>query len=400
MMGELGSQSQADMHEPDDRAPSGTVLLVANYRPDVGFAWWLMENFWIRFANVARARGLHPLIVYPTDGVIPQAIVDAGVETAVQPFPGTGRDGLAAAVELVRQRRVRCIYFTDRPFSKPAYAALRAAGVRLIINHDHSPGDRPPVGGLKGLAKAVWRRMRPMSCDLQLCVAPLIRERAIRNARIPADRAVLVQNGIVPIECGGDRGYARRVLGLPDDATICITVGRASTYKRIDFVIEVARHCIAELNIDDIHFVHCGDGPDMDRLRGLVDAAGLNDRFILAGRRSDVKELLCSSDFAMHAAKGEAFSLAIIEYMSAGLPVLVPDIPSVRQAIRHEENGLVYPDGDARAAAQLLAGLHADPARRHRLGAKAAADVREHYTLDTMNARFDRVVDDALARIR
>ncbi len=380
------------------RGSRDSLLCVANYRPDVGFAWWLMENFWVELAELGRRRGLEPLLVYPAEGPIPERIREAGFEVLTQAFPGNSLGALMASLELVRSHRVRCIYFTDRGFSNLAYLTLRLAGVRIIVNHDHTPGDRPSVGGLKGAAKAAWRRFRPAACDLQICVSPMIRDRAIHNARIPADRVAVVQNGIAPIECSGDRHYAHRALGLAQDLQICMTVGRAHPYKRVDFVIEVARRCVFDLGCERLAFVHCGDGPDLERLSDLVHRAGLDGRFILAGRRADVQDLLCSADIAMHAAMGEAFSLAIVEYMSAALAVLVPDIPTVRQAIRHQETGLVYPDGDADSAARLLADLVKQPHRRTMLGAAAAEEVRRCYSLTTMNQQFRDVLDPLLGR--
>lgn len=266
----------------------------------------------------------------------------------------------------------------------------------MIINHDHVPGERPPVSGPKGLAKAVLRRMPWMNCDLQIAVSPLIQKRAIVNSRIPLSKTAVVQNGIEPIDCPDDSGYARREFGLPERSLICITVGRAHPNKRIDFVIGVAHHCVYELELEDLFFIHCGDGPEMNRLRILADEGGLGERFVFGGRRSDVERLLCSADVALHAAKSEAFSLAILEYMSAGLPVLVPDIPTVCQAIRHGETGLVYPDGNTGDAARLLGELCADPNQRARLGAAAAAEVRERYTLKRMNESFRSVIESVL----
>lgn len=379
-------------------ASRGTLLCVANYRPDVGFAWWLMENFWIEFAAMASRNGLQPLLVYPQGGDVPAKIHEAGIPTRVQPFPGKGLGGLFASLKLVHARRVRVIYFTDREFSSFAYVLLRLAGVRCIINHDHTPGDRPRIGGFKGAVKALWRGFRPAACDLQLCVSPLIRERAIENARIPAERVVVVQNGIEPIECSTDRSYARRVLGLEENALVCFTVGRAHPYKRIDFVIEVAQRYQVEHGHADLVFVHCGDGPDMDRLRSLVRQAGLEDRFVFAGVRTDVKALLCSADIAIHASKGEAFSLAIVEYMSAGLAVLVPDVPSVCQAVREGETGRVYPDGDAGAVAIILARLARDPAERRKLGTAAAEEVRRVYSISRMNTTFRSTLAPLVSR--
>jgi glycosyltransferase involved in cell wall biosynthesis len=371
---------------------SATVLMVANYEPDVGFAWWLMDNFWVQLAKLSHMNGLHACIAYPTSGRVPDSIREARIETLIQKIPGEGVLGLWRTYRFVRSRRVRLVYFTDRPFSSLGYLVLRIAGVRVIINHDHTPGDRPAVGGPKGWLKRLWRRVAWVGCDLQICVSPLVRQRSIDNARIPGRRLAVVQNGIKPLKCGRDREYARRVLGLPPGTAICITVARADPYKRIDFVIEVARRCTSLRNRDDIVFVFCGDGPDMDRLRGLAGQASLGDRFVFAGRRKDVREILCSADLALHPSRGEAFSLAVLEYMSAGLAVLVPDIPTVCQAVRNGETGVVFPDGDAEFVTDRVCRLVDDPEERSRLGRNASRTANDDYSLEGMNDQFRAVL--------
>ena len=367
----------------------GTVLLVANYAPDVGFAWWLMENFWIRCAALAAARGMDCLLLYPVDGPLPAHIRAAPIETMTLPFPGDTPAQRRTVAQLVRERNVKFIYLTDRGFTSPWYAHMRRLGVRAIVNHDHTPGDRPPSRGVRGAAKALFRRLPWLSADAQYCVSPLIRERAIATARIPPARALVVQNGIVPIRCSEDRDYARRVLGLRAARLVCVTVGRAHPYKRVDFVLEVARRYVACHGADDIVFVHCGDGPDLERLASLHAEAALGDSFVFAGRRDDVKPILCASDIAIHAAMGEAFSLAVVEYMSAGLAVLVPDIPTVRQAIDHGRSGFVYADGDADAVVRQLHALVQDDAQRARIGAAARTTVERDYAFDAMLREFD-----------
>jgi glycosyltransferase involved in cell wall biosynthesis len=371
-------------------------LLVANYEPDVGFAWWLMENFWVRIAQACHSHGIRPILVYPSLGNVPKSIADAKIETIFQPFPGTGLRELVRTLKVIRSNNIRYIYFSDRGFTSWYYIFLRLCGVRKMINHDHTPGDRPPVIGIAGLLKTLRSSLPLVTCDLQISVSPLIRERSIQNARIPHKKTAVVQNGIVPIECAGDRQYAHRQLGLAHEKQICITVGRASSYKRIDFVIQVARYCIHDLGIRDLAFVHCGDGPELSRLEDLIGKSRLTEHFILAGKRADVSALLCSSDYALHAAKGEAFSLAVLEYMSAGLAVLVPNVPTVCQAITHDSTGLVYRDEDVEHAATLLQCLLRDSPRRRQLGVAAAAEVRKKYTLMQMNETFDAMVKNVI----
>ena len=376
-----------------------TLLMVGNYRPDEGFAWWLMEHFWIEMSALGREHGLEPLIAFPEDGDLPAAIQQANIETIIQPFPGQGAKALFRSIGLVRSRRIRFIYFTDRAFTSAAYLVFRLLGARVILNHDHTPGDRPPVGGIKGLLKAVWRRLPLLNCDLQICVAPIIQDRAIRNARIPANRTVVVQNGIDPVRCGEDRTYAHRQFGFPPDALICVNVGRANPYKRIDFFIEVARVCIQDYKIEQIYFLHCGDGPDLGRLQRMASEAGLTSRLVFAGRRADIREILCSATLALHPARGEAFSLAIVEYMSAGLVVLVPNLPSVCQAIRNGIDGIVFEDGNAREAARHIKNLLSQTDQRRALQVMARQTVREQFTLETMDQQFSTVVRAQLERV-
>lgn len=389
----------ASEHRP---GAEGTLLLVANYKPDVGFAWWLMEHFWVELATLGRARGLEPLLAYPVDGPVPAAIRSAGIPTIIETFPGRGLGNWFRALRFVRQHRVRAVYFTDRAFSHLFYLLMRLNGVRLIVNHDHTPGDRPPVNGLKGALKSIWRRVGALACDMQLCVSPIIRERAIANARIPAARLAVVQNGIEPFVCDGDgdgdASYAHRTLALPAHALVCMTVSRAERYKNIGFAIDVARECVVTRARRDLVFVFCGDGPDMEMFQAYARDAGVGDGFVFAGRRTDVRRLLCSSHLALHPSRGEAFSLAIIEYMSAGLALSVPDIPTVCQAVHHEQSGMVYRAGDVQSAADAICRLANDPALRTRVGAAASRTVAQDYSRRGMDAQFRDVMSALLDR--
>jgi glycosyltransferase involved in cell wall biosynthesis len=376
----------------------GGILLVANFAPDVGFAWWLMERFWLRYDELAAVAGRKATIVYPVTGPLPELTRRSGVETEILPFPGRGFHELWASLRLLRKRRIRVIYFTDRPFTHGAYALFRLVGVRRILVHDHTPGDRPASRGLKGGIKWLWRRLPWVNADTQICVSPLIAERAVQNARIPRDRTVVVQNGIDATPCSDDREYAKRQFGLPSHARLCVTVARASVYKRIDFIIEVARICRSR-GLEDLYFLHCGDGPDLERFQELAEAAGVADRVRFAGRRTDVEGILCSADFALHPSRGEAFSLSVIEYMRAGLVLLVPDIPSVAQAVDDGQTGIVYPDGDAEAVARQLSELMAAPERCQRIGQAARAAVVERYSSTQMMAQFDDAVRSTVSSL-
>ncbi len=369
---------------------NGNILLVSNYPSDVGYAWWLMEHFWVLLAEHFKARGAKAFLAYPSINQLPAAIQDSCITPVELEMTGSG--ALPSNLKtFIKTNNIRHMYLTDRSWFNPQYAALRQAGVKNIVVHDHTPGDRPVIGGLKGLIKAVRHRLPLVCADSQLCVSPLMRQRSISNGRLPGERCHVVQNGIPPIQSSAtSRSSLLESLGIPDDRQVCITTGRAHPYKRFDFIIQTAAELQKIEPDNQLVFVLIGDGPDFNRLKQQVQDLKLQERVRLTGFRTDAKALLGAADIAMHAALGEGFSLSIVEYMSAGLPVLVPDIPSVKQAIDHEDNGFVYEKDSPASAASYIAALLNDDSRRKAMGDSARNKASSQYSLDNCSREFIR----------
>lgn len=132
-----------------------------------------------------------------------------------------------------------------------------------------------------------------------------------------------------------------------------------------------------------MHFLFIGDGPDLQHFRDHAESHDASEYCTFAGRRQDVAAILPGCDFAIHPSLGEVgYSLSILEYMQAGLPVIVPDNPSVCAATEHETTGLVYQEGDAAAAVAAIERLLDDKALRATMGEMAARAVTEKFCLE------------------
>jgi glycosyltransferase involved in cell wall biosynthesis len=117
----------------------------------------------------------------------------------------------------------------------------------------------------------------------------------------------------------------------------------------------------------DFRAAFVGQGPD------VPDVAALGERIELLGARSDVPELLCSSDVFVLSSRSEAFPISILEAMAAGLAVVATDVGGVAEAVVHGETGLLVPPGDPHALAEALDLLLRDPDLRRRLGSSGRA---------------------------
>lgn len=376
------------------------VLMVSNYPSDTAYAWWLMEHFWVLLAEAAQERGGRTYLAYPKITAVPPRIAASSIQTVELPVLAEGQgEWMAAAAKFIRDNRITVLYLIDQPYLSAQYPALRRLGVRRIVVHDHTPGDRPPVSGIKGALKALVNAVPLWTADLILNVSPLMRQRSLENGRIPPHKCVTVQNGITPIQCDADTREATRArLELKSAATAIVSSGRAHPYKRFDFIVDCARSLQDLAPHLEFVFLLIGDGPAMAELQSQVSRLQLQSRVRLLGFRQDVKSIICAADIAMHASLGEGFSLSIVEYMSAGLPVLVPDIPSVSQAISHGRTGIVYAAHDAPAAAVCIRDLIVDGASRQSMGQAAKRQADTEFNLDRCTADFVKVAHERIVR--
>lgn len=357
----------------------GNVLMVANYEPDVGYAWNFIQQFWVVLARKFPGR-CH--LAYPRPGVVPAVIANTDIKIHWQNM----RDKSSTA--FIRQHGIEHVYLTDWTGLNPVYAKWRMAGVKDIVVHDHVPGDPPPTRGLKGALKASLNSLRVMSPTQCLAVAEHVTQRHIQTWRMDPSICVTVTNGIRPFDVDHSlRPAVRSELQLPADAKAFLIVGRATKYKGIDFAV----HCLAKLPTN-VYFVHIGDGPDLEEFRNLARELNVLERIRFLGKRNDVQRLMAGCDAAMHPSRGEAMSLAVLEYMCGGLPPVVPSLPSVSAAVEHEVTGLIYPNLNVDAAASALRTLADDDALRARLGSAARAKVLSTYTIEQTMRRFDEAV--------
>jgi len=100
-------------------------------------------------------------------------------------------------VRFVRREQVRWVYLSDRPAWHPAYSLLRLAGVRTIVVHDHTSGDRTVPSGPKGWLKRFRHRLPGSLADVVIAVSDFVADRKRDVDQVPADRVFRVWNSVV-----------------------------------------------------------------------------------------------------------------------------------------------------------------------------------------------------------
>lgn len=225
----------------------------------------------------------------------------------------------------------------------------------------------------------------------------------LREEGVPPERIHPIPNGVdvarfAPAASGSAeaRALLRRKLGLPDPARIVIYTGRLVRYKGLFELVAAWREVASER--PDVHLVLVGSGGlDVDaceeELRERVRALGLESRVHFVGAVEDVADLLRAADVFAFPSKHEAFGLAPVEAMAAGLPLVCTRAGGLADVVRDGENGVAIAAGDAAALAQALGRLLDDAPLRRRLGSAARRDAVERFSLDAVLERYVAVVE-------
>jgi len=134
-----------------------------------------------------------------------------------------------------------------------------------------------------------------------------------------------------------------------------------------------------------------GDGPERGAVEARARALGVADRFVISGFQEDVRPFLSACDVVTLTSYTEAFSLAAIEAMALGRPVVHAEVGGAAEMIAHGHNGHLFPVGDTLALVERLATL-ADKATRARVARNARETVEIRFTERSMIERYEQTL--------
>lgn len=214
--------------------------------------------------------------------------------------------------------------------------AARLAGVRATVATEHSLGEAEIEGRrLSAGVRALYLASERMGAAT-VAVSDTVAAR-LEGWGVPAARVHVVPNGIEAVRFRFDEGVRRATrarTGLPERAFVVGGVGRLVPGKRFDVLVR------AVAALPGAHLLIAGDGPERAALRRLAAELGAQGRIHLLGERDPLGDsadgrtpgipaLLAAMDVFVSPSREEAFGLAVVEALAAGLPVLHVTCPAI-----------------------------------------------------------------------
>jgi glycosyltransferase involved in cell wall biosynthesis len=202
-----------------------------------------------------------------------------------------------------------------------------------------------------------------------------VKNRLVRYEGISADKIAVVYNGVTPptdlsIE---EKAALRQSVEVPTDAFLVGSVGRIDPIKNYGLLVDSLADIMPERR--NVWGIVVGDGPSRGSLERQIAKRGLEDRFKLPGYRSDAKKLIQCMDVFVLCSVSEGTSMALLEAMTAGVPVVVTDVGGNPEIVIRDKTGWVVPSNDRNALAGAISAAAGDP----RLAGQYARAGKERY---------------------
>lgn len=262
---------------------------------------------------------------------------------------------------------------------------------------------RRETGGLRdGLRRWGERRVFSLSHAI-VANAEAVRQDLIGEG-VPAQKVMTVYNGVdverfAPPQTIRPREETLRMLGLPPELGrrfVTIVANVRHPVKDHPMFLRAARR--VRYSVPQAAFVIAGEGELMTSLRALAKELRIERDVFFIGRCKQVAELLAVSEVCVLSSKAEGFSNAILEYMSAGRPVVATDVGGAREAVVEGETGFLVPGGDDAAMAEHIIALLGDTERAREMGQRARCIVKEKFSGATQLAETVSLYDELMAK--
>lgn len=371
-------------------SPLRLVLVTRRFWPLLGGAERIMADLAGEFQS---AGAKVTLLTAQWDPQWPREIVHRGVRVVRLPQPALRWWGtwqyMRALAGWLRAERANYDLVLVSMLKHDAYAALevgRALSAPVVL--------RAEGAGLTGdvhwqLANRFGWRIRRRAYGADGVVAPsLVIQRELVASGYQRTRVHYIPNGVraarprspeTRLAARGALAEAHPQLTASGTAPVAVYTGRLHEAKGIQYLI-AAWTSVSE-RLPDARLWIVGDGPYRGALDQQIADLGLDGRVILCGAFDSVDDFLAAADLYVLPSLEEGMSLALLEAMAAGVPVIATDIPANQPLVEHEQEGLLVPPRDDKSLAEAIVRLFGDHELAQRLTAAARSRVERQFSL-------------------
>jgi glycosyltransferase involved in cell wall biosynthesis len=183
-------------------------------------------------------------------------------------------------------------------------------------------------------------------------------------------------------------------LGLRPEQRVITTVARFAPHKGHACLID-AVHALKQQH-DGIRLFLVGDGECREELEKKCSNRGIRDSVSFLGNRGDIPVILALTEIFVFPTYAEGTSLALMEAMAAGKPIVATNIPGNAALLEHRKSALLVPPGDAHAMKEAILFLLEHPAIARAYGHEARSVITGRFDIRETIAELEQLWGNTL----
>ena len=327
----------------------------------------------------------HYVYCFGHDGPIRKQIENLGVQVRMGPRRASIKSPIKFGVSLlvlvkdllgfIREQRIQIIQAHLGYANKLGVAVGKLAHVPTFPTaHNTKFLDRrsnldPRVHLIKAVDAVVYR-----IADQVVAVSQEVKKIIHDMYGLSDSKIIVAKNGIVFEDSSVEPADLEQQFQAQRNGLKLIAVGSFTYQKAFEILVRAVAELVKQ-GPDDLFVLIVGEGVERAYLEKLISDLGVGKFINLAGIRDDVVCLLKAFDIFVMPSRFEGLSIAMIEAMACGLPIVASDAPGLRDCIDHEQNGLLFPVEDHKALAERILQLANDK----KLSVKLSHGARESF---------------------
>lgn len=282
-------------------------------------------------------------------------------------------------VRFLRENKIDIVHTHDFYTNIFGIAAARFAKVKVKI------ASKRETGGMRSKAQNAIEKRIFRFADAITVNSKAVKNYLVENG-ISSEKIEVIYNGLDLKRLEpklNNRAQIYEELSLPKDENIkfiTLVANMRHATKNQSMFLRAAQKVAAK--IPDAHFVLAGEGELKNDLEKSAAEFGIAEKTHFIGGCAKIPELLSISYAGVLPSRYEGFSNAILEYMSAHLPVVATNVGGASEAIFDEENGFLVESDDDKAMSEKLILLLENSEKAKQFGEKGRTLVEEKFSCE------------------
>lgn len=216
--------------------------------------------------------------------------------------------------------------------------------------------------------------------------------------RLPRNKVVRLPNCIdlARVETTLTIAEAKQRFGFAETNRVIGTVGRVEEQKGHVFLLRAFARLRRQPGGGDLRLLLVGDGRLLPQLREAAENLDIADACRFPGNISRLADVYRAIDVFTMPSLWEGLSLAMLEAMAAGLPMVATDVGGARDVLGDSRWGLVVPPHDADALATAIEKLLDDPQATAEMAASGRERVHANYSVTALTNQLANLYQTAM----